>query len=1566
MAITIANLMAQIGADISQFNIGMNEVNARMRLAELRSAESDNRIRQMRERAAQLTENADIARAARARARAAAPILRNDAVIAQNNVDIRQRNVDAANQAVIAARATNVVANVEAASRRLQTATTAFQNAERKLRGAQTAVATNVERESRLGLVEGRLRGRAATVADRAVSFDAENRQAQEVARRYAARLAQNAQEHGVRAYNAVAATSERAGMVLGAGMAVATKIGSDFNQMLLTTGHNTSLSAAGISTMNDTVKRLGIESGAPMDKLADGFRAIENRGYSAVDSVKLLTPAMEAAVAKGSDLSVTTTLLANVMKEFSIPVDRATDAMGMLVEISRKSGVNMEDMVHVFGQMTAISGNFGVSLADTGAAFVLFTRHGLNASQAATQFRNDINKIINPSAKTRDAIKDIFKNTGTDLSKYFGGAGLRAHGFSGLFGEEGAIAQVAPKYKGGVERSDITNRLFPNMRGQLGAAILSGTGAKEWASVLKNIQNASTSGAGVNKIYQESLNQINQQLERLKNAGIVAASSIANTLAPDLKKVTDVANGLVASFNNLNEPAKHGIATFATFAAGTLVLAGVMGKLIVGVSALNSALILMGTEGLVAVTLAAAPLVVGVGLLTAAFFGLWYVMDQADQAPARAAAALRAATAATAANSVTAVINQRNILNLAQQYEKLEKNTHKTHAQSLQMQDILDRLATLAPQLATGFDTAGHAVGAMGGYVETATRQLVEMEKAARLAKAAVVDLAISEERGRLLAASDALRKSQFEMATGNRFIPASEMGHGVGGPFSPMPMQYRPATAREILIHAPGLTKGKEPFHLGDLTPWTQGKGPMIGSEHYLMPPLRMQPGAVLPRGNNYSTFSTFLPPRRGPSTPVVISPQSVEAAQLATKIKAQQAEEALHNRTLIDLAKQRVDAINGPVIPNTPSIDLGKVGFGGGSDVDKFPNGKDKKAKAEKETEKERETRRLADQYQNLMESMVQQQYLNEHPGKQGDMLWETREHSKIKLPGGDHTIVGQFAGYPQALKDQLVHQAKMNDEMQAGAKWTELQKNSELELFAARKNADKTDHTPEQLIGKRAELGGYKEYGSHASDAMGADLALAKAKETAKLEEQVIKFREEANKPLEKSLSAHDQMIKDIKGEAGLYAYMESIQAGSVEKLAKLAQTNNDNADATKLYNEEVEKMVEIHNKIQEQVDDNKTNLEVLQLKLKTDAYKNLTDKMKEKLLLDAKNADAFQATATYETVHKSVTKGLDEQVQQAHIDVRGATDPKEQRFDEFKQKAIEGYGEAWKKMTAEQKASANEEIQSSFTQIYWLGELEKRLHSTADVMEAVAKGTKEITDKVAVQAGNIRITKSEWDRLSETQKNTVKQYAEMFNMNSQINEMMQGLVNVFGNSLDHIRQHGFKGFFTSVLSDFDDMLYQMAKKWLQSQISTMLNNLVTGLTTGLTGGKGIDFDAGGGPSAGGGILGGIIGVTGQSVGIPDIGDIGSMLGLDGALAGGGPVSQGASYLVGEKGPEIFTPQSRGTVIPNSQIGGVGGTTVHLHLHGVTDERSFQQSSHQVTQTLGRMIAATGQR
>ena len=63
---------------------------------------------------------------------------------------------------------------------------------------------------------------------------------------------------------------------------------------------------------------------------------------------------------------------------------------------------------------------------------------------------------------------------------------------------------------------------------------------------------------------------------------------------------------------------------------------------------------------------------------------------------------------------------------------------------------------------------------------------------------------------------------------------------------------------------------------------------------------------------------------------------------------------------------------------------------------------------------------------------------------------------------------------------------------------------------------------------------------------------------------------------------------------------------------------------------------------------------------------------------------------------------------------------------------------------------------------------------------------------------------------------------------------------------------------------------------------------------------------------------------------------------------GARASGGPVSAGTTYLVGEVGPELFTPSRSGYIIPNDELGrGNGDSVINITFAGdvIGDEKSI---------------------
>jgi tape measure domain-containing protein len=65
----------------------------------------------------------------------------------------------------------------------------------------------------------------------------------------------------------------------------------------------------------------------------------------------------------------------------------------------------------------------------------------------------------------------------------------------------------------------------------------------------------------------------------------------------------------------------------------------------------------------------------------------------------------------------------------------------------------------------------------------------------------------------------------------------------------------------------------------------------------------------------------------------------------------------------------------------------------------------------------------------------------------------------------------------------------------------------------------------------------------------------------------------------------------------------------------------------------------------------------------------------------------------------------------------------------------------------------------------------------------------------------------------------------------------------------------------------------------------------------------------------------------------------VGDFPTTSNFGGYCADGGPVVSGRSYIVGEKGPELFTPSSSGTIIPNNALGGSNVTVQVVNPPGI---------------------------
>ena len=75
--------------------------------------------------------------------------------------------------------------------------------------------------------------------------------------------------------------------------------------------------------------------------------------------------------------------------------------------------------------------------------------------------------------------------------------------------------------------------------------------------------------------------------------------------------------------------------------------------------------------------------------------------------------------------------------------------------------------------------------------------------------------------------------------------------------------------------------------------------------------------------------------------------------------------------------------------------------------------------------------------------------------------------------------------------------------------------------------------------------------------------------------------------------------------------------------------------------------------------------------------------------------------------------------------------------------------------------------------------------------------------------------------------------------------------------------------------------------------------------------------------------------------------------------------GGPVTGGKPYIVGEQGPELFTPSASGNITPNDELGGGSqNITLNINVGGVTDRTDKRALAREIGDMLTQELRRTG--
>lgn len=252
----------------------------------------------------------------------------------------------------------------------------------------------------------------------------------------------------------------------------------------------------------------------------------------------------------------------------------------------------------------------------------------------------------------------------------------------------------------------------------------------------------------------------------------------------------------------------------------------------------------------------------------------------------------------------------------------------------------------------------------------------------------------------------------------------------------------------------------------------------------------------------------------------------------------------------------------------------------------------------------------------------------------------------------------------------------------------------------------------------------------------------------------------------------------------------------------------------------------------------------------------------------------------------------------------------------------------------------------------------LAELSGISHEVAVAQNQLNKALRSGSDEMVIMAAaNLNMA-----RTADAGKAAIKENAqEQRAFEKQLDRVRASMSGMFERGFADMMKGGFKNFFKTILGDLDSLLLQMAEKIAAAKLTELIM------------GKPGVTDAAGNSTGGGkgGLLGLLVnlipsllgGGGGGATGTVDANNVYHSFASQGKALGGSMFA-GQSAWVGERGPEIWTPDRSGTITPHGQTpAGGGGMTVHQTFNISTpDVAGFKKSQSQLMADSLRMAQA----
>lgn len=329
--------------------------------------------------------------------------------------------------------------------------------------------------------------------------------------------------------------------------------------------------------TWSDGLRRLSDSWGIDiMDQAEAAYETLSNQIAEGAEALRFLEESNRFAVTSVSKSADAMNLLSAVINAYGLRLDDTRQISAELFKTIDLGRVRASEMANTFGTIAVQAAQLGIPLEQLLGLVTTLTIRGVKYTQAATQIRGAMTKLLKPT----EDMKDLFKELGVSS----GEVAIKTYGMIGLF------KRIQELTKG---QSTEVAKLFNNQRGLTLALALTGDALSDYKDNVDEITNSmETYDEASKKVLDTAGKRLEIELNRIKNYFLI---ELGDHLIQKIDAITGGFKGIYLAVRTLTTflttaaiPAATAYALILTRAAIATPFGAVVTGLAVAVSAIS------------------------------------------------------------------------------------------------------------------------------------------------------------------------------------------------------------------------------------------------------------------------------------------------------------------------------------------------------------------------------------------------------------------------------------------------------------------------------------------------------------------------------------------------------------------------------------------------------------------------------------------------------------------------------------------------------------------------------------------------------------------------------------------------------------------------------------------------------------------------------------------------------------------------------------------------------------------------------------------------------------------